>query len=143
MRGREARVQQLRAQNEQSRLSRDQFLQQRPREEEVPIAGLGGTVLLRTITHGLRKELRAKAGFGTPEWDDDHFTRLLIVHSVVDPELTEADVRTLEDQNMTVYDEVVMAITMFTMVGSAEIGKKGSKPTQNSDSPSDLQSDLA
>lgn len=142
LRGREARLQAVQAQEEQRRLSREQLLGPKPREEEVEIAELGGTVVMRTMTHGLRKELRTKAKFGTDQYDDDLFTRLVIVHTIVDPKLTEEDVAALEQQDITVFDEIVMKISMFNLMGSAEALKKDSSQTQNSDSPSSSQNDL-
>jgi len=135
--GREARVQALRAQDEQRRLSREQFLQPRIREEEVTVAGLGGTVVLRGITHGLRNDLRKQAKFSTPEYDDDLFTRLVMVHTIVDPELTIEDIEALMEQDSVVFDELVMHINIFALSATADALKKGSKQTPNSDSPSD------
>lgn len=141
--GREAQLKAVQAQDEQRRLSREQILLSRPREEEVDIPGLGGKVLMRTLTHGLRKDLRKKANFNTPEYDDDYFTRLVIVHTIIDPELTEADVAAFEESSIDVFDQIVMAISLFNMSGSIEAAKKGSSQTQSSDIPSDSQSDSA
>lgn len=140
MRGREARLRALEVENEHRRLSREQLLTNQVREEEATIAGLGGTVKLRSMTHGLRSELRKQAKFGTPEYDDDLFTRLVIVHTIVDPQLTEEDVELLKQQDSVVFDEIVLQINIFSLTATAENLKKGSKSTQNEDSPSDSQS---
>jgi hypothetical protein len=138
--GKEAKLRALEAQEQQRRLTREEVLKPRIRQEEVPIAGLGGTVLLRGITHGLRNDLRKQAKYGTPEYDDDLFTRLYIVHSIVDPPMTLEDVETLKEQDSVVFDELVLQINVFGLAGAAETLKKDSKLTQNNGSLSDLPS---
>lgn len=140
MRGREARMKAVEAQQEQRRLSREQFLEPRIREDEVDVAGLGGSVLLRGMTHGLRNDLRNQAKYGTPEYDDDLFTRLVMVHTIVDPQLTMEDVDALKDQDSVVFDELVLHINIFSLAGAAEALKKGSRQTPNEDTASSSQS---
>lgn len=129
--GRKEKLQALESQNEQKRLSKEQLLQPHIREVEVEIAELGGTVLIRTLSHRVRQELRQKCGFGTPEFDEDKFTNLGIIYSVVDPELTEEDLESLKELSANVYDELVTQISMVNLFGAGAELKKDSSPTQS------------
>lgn len=139
--GREARLQSLEAQETQRRLSREQFLTPNIREEDVEIATLGGTVHMRGMTHGRRKALREEAKYGTPQYDDDLFTRLVIVETITDPQLNMPDVERILEQDSVVFDEIVLKLNIFALAGASESLKKGSSPTQNGDTPSDSAKD--
>lgn len=137
MAGAEARQKALEAQAEQRRLSKEQLLQPQIREDDIPLLSLGGSIRVRSMTHRTRQELRQKAKFNTPEYDDDLFTELVIVHSIIDPEFTLEDCEQLKDQNFVVWDEIITQLTMFNLLDAAggEL-KKGSSETTNSDSAS-------
>lgn len=134
--GRGARLSALKAGQEQRRLSKEELLKPRIAEEDVFIAGLGGTVRLRSISHGVRRDIRAASGFGTPEWDEDKMTMLSIVHSIIEPKLTEEDLVAFAEQDATVVDELIMRIGLLNMLGQVDELGKGSGRTESSDSPS-------
>ena len=136
MSGRRDRLRALEAQGEQRRLSKDEFLQPKIHEDDLYIAGMDGTIRVRSLTHRVRQEIRQRAKFGTPEYDDDLFTVLCIVHSLVDPQLTEEDVEALRDQNFTVWDEICTQLSVFNLLGATANLKKGSSETPNTDSAS-------
>jgi len=122
--GREAREKFLEQQSLQRRLSKEEFLQPRIHQEELDLPALGGQVIIRSLSHAERMEIRQRAKFGTPDYDDDLFTNLCIVKSLVDPELTEADADQLRQLNAVVYDQLVMAISTFNLLGGAGELKK-------------------
>lgn len=136
------------AQSEQRRLSREQFLQTKIRQEEVEIPGLGGTVLLQSVSHSVRRRLREEASpkdavSGEPRYDDDLFTKLYIAESIIDPELTLEDVERLDQMNSVVFDQIIMAITLFNTTDAVAQAKKDSSTSPSSGSPSDSASDSA
>jgi len=134
--GNAARLKALENEETQRKLSKEELLRPRIVEKEEFIDGLGGTVTLRSLSHARRQEIRTKSGFQTSEWNEDLFTSLGIVYSVVDPKLTEEDIEKLREQDSSVYDELVLKITMLNMLGRADDLKKESSETQSSDSPS-------
>jgi hypothetical protein len=138
MAGSEAREKAVQAQAEQRRLSKEQLLRPQIREEDIHLISLGGTVRIRSLTHRTRQDLRQQAKFNTPEYDDDLFTQLVIVHSIIDPQLTMEEVEQFKEQNFVVWDEIITQLSMFNLLDAAggEL-KKGSSETQNSDSASD------
>lgn len=140
MSGNATKVQQLRQQEEQKRLSRAEMLTARIVEEPYYIEALGGTVLLRSLTHRQRAEIRAKSGANTPEFDENMLEVLSIIYSVADPELTEADVEALRDQDSNIIDELNLQISLMNMAGYSG---KASRATENSDSPSNSVNDSA
>lgn len=107
-------------------------------EEPYFIEALGGTVLLKSLTHRQRGEIRNKAGVGTDHYDESMLEMLSIVYSVVDPKLTEEDVEALRDQDSNIIDELNLQISMLNMAGYSG---KASRATENSDSPSDSVND--
>lgn len=124
----------LEAQETQRRLSKAELLAPRRVEDEVTIPQLGGTVVIRSLSHRERKELQAKSGFGTDDFDEDKLTFLGIVTSVVDPELSLADVEALAEQDYAIIDTLSTYITHINLFGAAGDLKKESSPTPNSDS---------
>jgi hypothetical protein len=138
MGGSEAQEKAVQAQAEQRRLSKEQMLRPQIREEEIPLLSLGGTILVRSMSHRTRSELRQQAKFQTPEYDDDLFTELVIINSIIDPQFTLEEVQQFKDQNFVVWDEIITQLSMFNLLDAAggEL-KKGSSETQNSDSALD------
>ena len=138
MAGSEAQGKAVQAQAEQRRLSKEQLLRPQIREEDMPLLSLGGSIRVRSLTHRVRQDLRQQAKFNTPEYDDDLFTQLVIVHSIIDPQLTIEEVEQFKDQNFVVWDEIITQLSMFNLldVAGGEL-KKGSSETQNSDSALD------
>lgn len=134
MANREGKLRDLSAREEQRKLSKEELLRPRKVVEEQFIPGLGGTVTLQSISHRQRQEFREASKFGTAEFDEDRFTLLSIVASVVDPALTLEDVEALKDQDATVIDELIVFISSLNMLGRSEELKKGSKPIKSSDS---------
>jgi hypothetical protein len=138
MAGSEAQEKAVQAQAEQRRLSKDQLLRPQIREEDVLLISLGGTVRIRSLSHRVRQELRQQAKFGTPDYDDDLFTELVIISSIIDPQFTLEEVEQFKDQNFVVWDEIITQLSMFNLLDAAggEL-KKGSSEIQNSDSALD------
>jgi hypothetical protein len=138
MAGSEAQAKAVQAQAEQRRLSKEQLLRPQIREEDMHLISLGGTVRIRSLTHRVRQDLRQQAKFNTPEYDDDLFTQLVIINSIIDPQLTMEEVEQFKEQNFVVWDEIITQLSMFNLLDAAggEL-KKGSSETQNSDSASD------
>lgn len=134
MAGREGKLRDLSAREEQKRLTKEELLRPRRVIDDQYIAGLDGTVSLQSISHRQRQELREKAGFGTDKFNDDEFTMLSIVESIIDPKLTIEDLEALRDQDATVIDELIVYISAINMMGRAESLKKESDPIQNLDS---------
>jgi hypothetical protein len=126
---------------EQRRLSKEELLQPRIREQDVEITGLGGTVRLRSFSHRTRLEVREKAGYGTPQYDENRYTNLCIVHALLEPKLIEEDIDALQDQDQSIYDELVLHISVLNFMGQAGDLKKGSNEILNSDSDSNLPND--
>jgi hypothetical protein len=134
MANREGKLRDLSAREEQKRLTKAELLRPRRVKDEQYIAGLDGTVLLQSISHAQRQELRDKAGFGTETFDEDLFTMLSIVESIVDPKLTVEDLEALRKQDATIIDEFIVYISTLNMMGRSETLKKESDPIQSSDS---------
>ena len=122
--GRESKLRDLSAREEQRRLSRDDLLRPRIIEKTQFIESLGGEVVVRSLSHELRQRLREQSGAGGAEFDEDKFTMLIIVNSVVDPKLTESDIEELRKQDASVIDELSLHLTMLNMMGrTEELGK--------------------
>jgi len=138
MAGSEAQEKAVQAQAEQRRLSKEELLRPQIREDDMPLLSLGGTIKVRSLSHRTRQDLRQQAKFNTPEYDDDLFTELVIVHSIIDPQFTLEDIEQFKDQNFVVWDELITQLSMFNLLDAAggEL-KKGSSETQNSDSALD------
>lgn len=123
------------AQNEEKRrMSKSELLQSRIREEETEIDGMEGTVLLRSLSIGARSELRERTHWGTEQFDEDEFTLLLVVHSIKDPQLTEKDIETLKEMDQSVYEMLVLKISLLNMPSVKRDLPKESEPTGNSGS---------
>lgn len=125
----DAAVTQLQAKEQQRRLSKAELLQPRIVEKEVPLESMGGAVVvLKSLSHAERQMIRSEAGLGTPEWDEEKFTMLSIVTSLVDPKLEMSDLDDLKKQNAGVIDELVTQITFLNMLGQAgELKKESSE----------------
>jgi hypothetical protein len=137
MAGSEAQEKAVQAQAEQRRLSKDQLLRPQIREEDVHLISLGGMIRVRSLSHRVRQDIRQQAKFNTPDYDDDLFTELVIVNSIIDPQFTLEEVEQFKDQNFVVWDEIITQLSMFNLLDAAggEL-KKGSSENQNSDSAS-------
>ena len=128
MSGSQAKINDLNAREEQRRLSKAELLQPRVIEKDEYIEALGGTVRLRSLTHAARTEIRDKSHFGTDQWDEDRFTTLGIIYSIVEPELTEEDIEGLRGIDANAYDELVLKISLLNMLGHQEqLGKDSSE----------------
>ncbi len=134
MAGREGKQKELEARGEQRRLSKAELLRPRIVEEDININSLGGKVLVKSMSHEARLRIREQCGFNTPQFDEDRFTMLSIMESIIDPQLTEEDLVELRKQDANVIDEIIVQISMLNMLGRTEELKKESEPTQNSDS---------
>lgn len=129
--GREAKVHALQAMDEQRRLSKEELLRPRIIEEEQEIESLGGTVVLRSLSHKQRQEIRQQSNFGKPEFDEELFTTLTIIESLVDPKLAAEDIEALRSQSAAVYDDLVMRISFLNLLGKTDDLKKDSSPTKS------------
>jgi hypothetical protein len=132
--GKAAHLQDLSQREAQHRLSKEELLTPRLTQREVEITGLGGVVLIRSLSHARRQQLRQEAHFGQPEWDEEVFTNLTIIHSIVEPKLEVSDIAALREQDASVYDELVLQISWLNMLGRTEELKKDSEVMSNSDS---------
>jgi hypothetical protein len=135
--GTSAKLKDLSAREEQRRLSKEELLRPRIIRRTEFIESLGGEIVLQSLSHRQRQELHERAHVGKPDFDDDLLNSLTVVASIVDPKLEESDIEALREQDVTVYDEIVLKITMLNMLGRTDDLKKDSKGTLNSDSPSD------
>lgn len=136
------KVAQLRAQEEQRRLSKEELLSVHRHQDVVPIPELGGAVVIQSLTYRERREIREKAKVGTPEYDEDLMETLSIIKSCIDPPLDEKDLERLKDQDSTIIDTLSLAVGFLNMPGRGESSLgKDSRPMENSDSPSESVSD--
>lgn len=118
------------AQEEQRRLSKKEFLNPRIREERTFIPSMGGEVTIRSLSYALRRDLRQRCGFGKEEeWDEEKFTLLCLVHSIIDPELTEDDIPALQELDQSIFDDLILKVTLLNMFGRTEELKKDSETT--------------
>lgn len=124
----------LQAREAQRRLSKEQLLTPRRVEVDVYLESLDGTVRIRSLSHAQRQEIHEAGGVGTEKMDTDKINMLTIVASVVEPELTEADVEALRSQDVHIIDELTSTIGLLNLTGQAGELKKGSRKTRNSDS---------
>lgn len=136
-------LQSLEASEQQRRLSRDDLLRSRIIEKQEYIHSLEGEITIRSMSVRTRREIRTKAGWGTPEFDEEVFNTWAIIYSVVDPKLTEEDVEAISEQEVAVFEEILLKLSLLNMLGRGEDLKKDSEPTESSDSPSDSASDSA
>lgn len=131
MAGREGTLKALETQESQRRLSKEELLRPRIVERTEYIDGLGGEIVVRSLSHAQRQEVHKRAGVGTPEFDDDLLTCLTIVESLVEPKIEESDLEALRQQDVTIFDEIVLKLTMLNMMGRTEELKKDSEETPN------------
>lgn len=136
MAGREGKLNDLEAREEQKRLSKAELLRPRLVEEDVYINSLKGTIRISSISHATRQEIKALCGFGTAKWDEEKFELMGIVSSIIDPKLTVDDLEELAKQDSTVIDEIALAIATLNMLGRTEDLKKDSETTPSLDSVS-------
>lgn len=135
MAGREGKQQQLEAQAEQRRISKEELLRPELFEKEVEISSMGGkTVLIKAMSHRDRVRIRESCGFGTDDFDESKFTLLSIIESIVDPKISEDDLEALAAQDASVIDELVVQISVLNMLGRTDDLKKDSDATPNFDS---------
>lgn len=139
--GKDAAVHQLQQKEQQRRVSRSELLKPKITEEDVYIKRLDGTVKLRSLSQEKRRIIREGCGANTPDYSQDKFELLSIVHSVVDPKLNENDVEELKEQDGGIIDELVVAIQMLNTFGNIEQLKNSLSEIQSSDSPSTSQKD--
>lgn len=116
MTGSAAQVAQLKKAEEQRRVSREDLISIHTRQEEVELAAFdGGVITLRSMTARRRRELREKAGYGGENWDEDYFTALCVVECLVEPQLNEADVAVLMEQDAGLWDELTLHVSLINM----------------------------
>jgi len=139
--GEASKVAQLRAQEAQRRLSREELLSVHRIEKEIEIPELGGVVVLQSLTHRERARIREESHVNTPEYDEDLLTLLSIVAACVSPKLEAADVEKLRDQDSAIIDVLSIEIGLMNMAGRGNQLGKDSKETTNSGSLSDSAND--
>jgi hypothetical protein len=115
----------------QRRLSKAELLKPAIVEEAVYMESLGGEVVIRSLSFSDRRRLNEETKAGTEEFDEENYQLKSIQYSLVDPELSAEEVEELKAQDGRVIDELIMAITMLNMVGSAKNLKKESSETQS------------
>lgn len=129
--GKEAKIHSLESREEQHRLSKEELLRPRIVEEEQEVEALGGTIVLRSLSHKQRQIIREKANFGKSDFDEELFTTLSIIDSIVDPKLSVEDIEALREQSAAVYDDLVMRVSFLNLLGKTDDLKKDSNPTQS------------
>jgi len=129
--GKEAKIHALEAEGEQRRLSKEELLRPRIIEEEQEVESLGGTIVLRSLSHRQRQIIREKANFGKADFNEELFTSLSIIDSIIDPKLTMEDLEALREQSAAVYDDLVMRVSILNLLGKTDDLKKDSKRTQS------------
>lgn len=93
-----------------ARLSLDQILSAPDLpEREVEVPEWGGSVKVRSLTKAAQEHLRksAKSADGV---DEEKLQMLLIVHCVVDPPMTEADIESLRKKSAAAINRLGLAI---------------------------------
>lgn len=131
--GNEGQVRDLQAREAQRKASREDLLRPRKYREEVFVDGIQATVTLQSLSQEKRQEVQEKARVNG-EFDGELAGLLTIVASVVEPELTLADVESLRQQDAAVIDELHVLIAQMNMMGKVTELKKGSEMTLNFDS---------
>lgn len=131
--GNEGQIKDLQAREAQRKASREDLLRPRRFKEEVFVEGIQATVTLQSLSQEKRQEVQEKARVNG-EMDAELAGLLTIVASVVDPELTLADVEALKQQDAAVIDELHVHIAQMNMMGKHEELKKGLGLTPISDS---------
>jgi hypothetical protein len=123
MTGKAQHLKALEQKEAQRRLSKEEILHARIFEKTVDVKSLGGEVVLRSLSHRKRQEMRSLC-LKDGEWDEEKFNDLVMAASFVEPEMTLEDIDTLKDSSSTVWDELTMHITMLNMLGQTEDLKK-------------------
>jgi hypothetical protein len=91
-----------------STITKEQLFAAAPETTAVNIERLGGEIRIKALTRGGRKAWMEAVTAGDPD-----AMEVLIVESVVEPALTRADVKKLNDLDEKVLDEIFAAITEF------------------------------
>jgi hypothetical protein len=91
-----------------SKITKDALLGAAPQTVTVKIEKLGGEITIKALTRGARKAWMAALQAG-----DQDAMEILVVESLVEPELTRADVKRLNEVDERVLDEVFTAISDF------------------------------
>lgn len=131
MAGSKARLQALNSRELQQRISKEQLLTPRQLEEDVTLESLGGTVKIRSLSHGQRQDIQGKCmDPDTGQFDTDKMTMLSLVEAIIEPDLTEADIEALRTQDASIIDELQVAIASLNLMGRAGELKKGSRKTR-------------
>jgi hypothetical protein len=131
-----SQVAQLEHAEAQRRAAKEDLLRPHLVKQDVFVESLGMSVEIRSLTQKQRVDIREQCGWGSEEgkFDEDKAMLLQIVACVSDPALTEEDVAALAEQSADIIDELNLHISMLNMMGRAGDLKKGSSPTENSDS---------
>lgn len=91
-----------------STITKDQLLSATPQTATVRIERLNGEIKIRALTRGARK-----AWMDSIANNDPDAMEILVVESVVEPELTRADVKRLNEVDEKVLDELFKAISDY------------------------------
>jgi hypothetical protein len=91
-----------------SKITKDALLGAAPQTTVVKLERLGGEITIKALTRGARKAWMAALQAG-----DQDAMEILVVESLVEPELTRADVKKLNEVDERVLDEVFNAISDF------------------------------
>lgn len=129
--GEGAAVHELKQKEAQRRISREELLQPKIKEEDLPISELGGSVKIRSLSQERRRLIREGSKAGTPEYDEGYYELLLVVYSVVEPKMSMDDVEALKDQDASIIDQIIIGINMLNMFGTLDQLKNALSETQN------------
>lgn len=91
-----------------STITKDQLLSATPQTATVRIERLNGEIKIRALTRGARK-----AWMDAMSSNDPDAMEVLVVESVVEPALTRADVKRLNEVDEKVLDELFKAISDY------------------------------
>jgi hypothetical protein len=96
-----------------STITKEQLFAATPQTATVEIKKLGGSIKIKSLTRGARKTWMEALSASDPD-----AMEVLVVESVVEPELTRADVKKLNALDEKILDEILAAISDFNGWGS-------------------------
>ena len=80
------------------------------RTRVVPVPEWGGSVRVQTFTKDKEMSIRAASRDGTGQIDSERFEFLMLVHGILEPELTEGAITMLRTKNAAAVDRILQAI---------------------------------
>lgn len=103
-----------------STITKEALLAAAPQTATIRIEALNGEIKIKALTRGARKNWMAALQNNDPD-----AMEILIVESLIEPALTRADVKKLNEMDEKVLDQIFLAISDFN--GWGENGDKESR----------------